>query len=142
MWMVQHRSDVHLRHPYRPVSAHRIGAQQRVAMRAANQTLARCTSRGMARASTPPRGHKCGARRVGISLVSPWRRLGLIAGHGKGGSASGEGVLRGVGRRAHHRCFVRRTREGRPFPPALPYHVASAAAGRTGYRRKAVLMST
>ena len=82
MWMVQHRSDVLLRHPYRPVSAHRIGAQQRVVMRPANQMKVHCTSRGMARASTPPRGHKCGARRVGISLVSPWRPLGLIAGHG------------------------------------------------------------
>lgn len=98
IWMVQQRSDVHPQ-----VSAHGVGAQQRVVMRPANQTARHWASRGMARASTRPRGHKCGARRVGISLVSPWRCLGLIAGHGWGGQ-------RRRGRRSARRRPSLRTR--------------------------------
>lgn len=69
----------------RPVSSPRRRKRGRKAARsqwdvgAAHQSWAQ---RGMARASTPPQEHKCGARRLGISLASPWRALGLIDGHG------------------------------------------------------------
>lgn len=87
--------------------------------------------KGMARACTPPRTHKCGASRVGISLVSPWRPLGLIVPHGCQWSTAGK-------------VFERRPPAGEVTSTSLHGGVRDCVAfGRgpraNGYREKRII---